>query len=90
MSKSFSEAHSYRLYAPIYYGRDDRGTVYLSSMPSREDVVAMLRAAGELDMYPTSFVDHLVIERPHGWYYKTILVYAADAEKLLWEIEPSP
>lgn len=90
---SFSQPHRYKLMIPSYWsdGHDDhRCDFMMSSIPSREDIIAALRKADELEGYSAEYIDGLIIERPDGWYYKTILIYSYTSDKPLWKMVPAP
>lgn len=90
---SFSQPHRYKLTVPAYWadGQDDYiCDLMMSSMPSREDIIDALRKSDELSGYTADYIDNLRIERPDGWYYKTILIFNNSHHKPLWKIVPVP
>jgi len=67
------------------------GYVYMSSFPSRDDILNMLRAADQLENLEKNYVDNLTIERPDGWNYKVIKIFAyGNKDRYIWRIEPAP
>lgn len=90
---SFSQPHRYKLYVTGYWtsGMDDYySVVTMSSIPSKEDVIAALRNCNQLDGYTLDFIEGLIVERPDGWYYKKILVHSYTSSEPLWKFIPSP
>lgn len=90
---SISQPHRYKLYISSYWNKDYeeyKCELMMSAMPSRDDVIAVLRNLKELENYSSEYIGDLVVERPSGWYYKTILVYNKKNSQNLWKMVPAP
>lgn len=67
------------------------GYIYMSGFPSRDDILNTLRAADQLVGLEKDYIDNLTIERPDGWNYKVIKIYAyGNKDRYLWKITPAP
>lgn len=84
----FSDPHRYKLYSPCYYWDGDdvySCDIMMSSMPSKEEIIQVLAKLNKID--PSSCVSKISIERPSGWYYKTIIVL--EEKRIIWKIIPA-
>jgi hypothetical protein len=94
---SFAQPHRYKLYYVSTSWDSDRdrddeiSDVFMSAFPSRDDLIDALRKADQLDGYSSDYIDSLSFERPDGWHYKQIKVYAyGDKSRCLWKFKPAP
>jgi len=90
---NFSFPHRYKLYIVSYWntGQDEyHSDVTLSSMPSKEDILKVLRNCDQLEGYSEEYINNLKIDRPDGWYYKKILIYTHSSNDPFWKLVPSP
>jgi hypothetical protein len=90
---SFSQPRRYEIKVPVVWG--DAHDEYLcdimmSAIPSKEDIIDVLRKNGELRGYKEESIEKMRIERPDGWFYKTILVFGDTSSVALWKIVPKP
>lgn len=92
---SFLKLKKYKLWS-ISNGWDtnsdfhqDCGEIYLSAIPSRDDILQALTDTGEFVGLSQDYIDNLKIERPDGWNYKVIKIYAyGNLAKQVWKFEP--
>jgi hypothetical protein len=85
----------YKLLQAAGYWSDDYahlvGYVYMSSIPSTNDIFDVLRQHGQLKNLDKDYVDNLLIDRSDGWHYKKIKIYAyGDERRCIWIFEPAP
>ena len=90
---SYSQPRRYLLYyvAGYWEQKQEIGNVYMSSMPSRDEVLEALKNSNQFDGFTSEYINNLLIDRPLGWYYKLIRVCAnKDANECIWQFEPIP
>lgn len=92
---SFSKPHRYKLYCTAGAWSDEYaqeiGYVYMSSMPSKDQIFETLKDNDQFDGLAKEYIDGLLIDRPDGWHYKVIKIYAyGDKNRSIWKFEPAP
>lgn len=89
---NYSQPHRYKIFFLDYWNSDamaDLNYVYMSAIPSKEDILLVLRNQGQLDGLSLEYVDSLQIKRPEGWHYKVIEIYDGN-QTCVWKIKPTP
>jgi beta-xylosidase len=92
---SFSQPHRYKLYCTAGAWSEEYaqeiGYIHMSSMPSKDQIFNALKGANQFDGLNQHYIDGLLIDRPNGWYYKQIKIYAyGDKNRCIWKFEPAP
>ena len=91
---SVLEQKRYKLFSVAGYWSDEYaqelGDVYMSSMPSKDDIFDALRKNNQFEGLSKDYIDGLTIDRPNGWNYKVIKIYAyGNKDRFLWKFEPA-
>ena len=92
---NFSQPCRYMLFdaSDMWSTTNDRkiGYVYMSSMPSKEDILQVLQDENQLNGISEEYINNLIVVRPNGWYYKKIEICSKnDPLTYIWKFEPAP